>query len=298
MSQTFNTLGPFMAFMSSVTWAVGTTRYAVMAEKHTAFAVNFSRAIFALPLFAITAFATGAGFGQLDAAQIGWLGISVMASYAVGDACFLAAARKIGIPAALAIGSIFPIWSAAAGIFFLGEDMVALQAMGLVLAVVGVCAVILSGRKDSGSVTDSDKVMGYGLAGATSLFWALNSTSLAYVGRGLNPATASTIRMLLGLVLIALLSRFLAPGRKLVMEPGIFRKYWFIFVLEAYGGSLFFIYGLSHTPVALGVTLASLAPVISVPLALAMGLERPSLMKTLGVCATVAGIALLVGGRT
>jgi drug/metabolite transporter (DMT)-like permease len=295
----FNTWGPVMAFMSSVTWAIGTVRYSQMAEKHTAFAVNFGRALFALPLFAATALMTGADFTSLNGEQVTWLAISMIASYAIGDASFLAAARQIGVPAALAIASIFPIWSAAAGLLFLGEGLTLSQTAGLFLAVLGVCGVILAGRRQGlGEGPRESHARGYALAGMTSLFWAINSTALAYVGRGLNIALVSTVRMLIAIVLIAILARFFTRGRKLLMEGAVFRKYWWVFVLEAYGGSLFFIYGLSHTPVALGVTLASLAPVISVPLALISGLERPSPLKTVGVCATVAGIALLVGGRT
>ncbi len=308
--------GPFIALMSSFTWAIGTARYSVMAERHSAFAVNFGRALFGLPLFALTAILVGADIEQLGAPQLGWLSVSIISSYAVGDCAFLVSARRIGVPAALAISSTFPIWSALAGFFFLGESLSSMQGLGLAFAVLGICGVILAGtrsassRGSSANVRDAreahgdpstaarQKMLGYVLAGITSLFWAVNSTALAYVGRGLNAPLANTARMAIALLLIPIAARFFAPGQSLLIGRATFRRFWWVFVVEGYCGALFFMYGLSNSPVALGVTLTSLAPVISVPLALILGLERPSWLKTVGVCTTVAGIALLVGGRS
>jgi drug/metabolite transporter (DMT)-like permease len=70
---------------------------------------------------------------------------------------------------------------------------------------------------------------------------------------------------------------------------------WF-FVAEAFFGSIFFLYGLSHSSLVLGSTLSSLAPVIAVPIAWLWGLEKLSLYRTLGVVATVFGLWLLVSG--
>ena len=57
-------LGPLCAFGSSVTWTVGSEGYSRIARRHNAFAVNFARACFALPLFVIAAFAMSGSFSN------------------------------------------------------------------------------------------------------------------------------------------------------------------------------------------------------------------------------------------
>jgi drug/metabolite transporter (DMT)-like permease len=69
-----------------------------------------------------------------------------------------------------------------------------------------------------------------------------------------------------------------------------------VFFLETCLGSFFYIYGLSHSPLAVASTLTSLAPVLSVPVAIVLGLERFSFVRTLGICLVVLGLCFLVGG--
>jgi drug/metabolite transporter (DMT)-like permease len=73
-------------------------------------------------------------------------------------------------------------------------------------------------------------------------------------------------------------------------------KDYFLFAGEAYFGSLCFLYGLGHSELVVGTTLSSLAPIISAPAAVIMGLERWSWRRMGGVFGVVAGIVLLLGG--
>jgi len=59
-------------------------------------------------------------------------------------------------------------------------------------------------------------------------------------------------------------------------------------------GSTAFVYGLTHTDIAIGSTLTSLAPLVAVPFALLLGEERWSLARTLAIAATVAGEVVLL----
>ena len=70
----------------------------------------------------------------------------------------------------------------------------------------------------------------------------------------------------------------------------------YITVLDAIFGSIFFVYGLANTDLAVGATLSSLSPLISVPFAIALGEERWSAPRAIAITATVGGIVLLVGG--
>ena len=57
---------------------------------------------------------------------------------------------------------------------------------------------------------------------------------------------------------------------------------------------MFFLYGLSHSSLVLGVTLSSLAPVLSVPIAIALRVERFSIKRTLAIIVVAVGLALLL----
>jgi drug/metabolite transporter (DMT)-like permease len=92
------------------------------------------------------------------------------------------------------------------------------------------------------------------------------------------------------------LGRRIAPGQPILLPASALRRAGWIFVLEAYGGSMVFMYGLANSPLVLGSALTSLAPVISVPVALALGLEKPSFLRTFGVATVVAGLWLLTTG--
>jgi drug/metabolite transporter (DMT)-like permease len=69
-----------------------------------------------------------------------------------------------------------------------------------------------------------------------------------------------------------------------------------VFAVESCLGSYFYLYGITHTPIAVSASLTSLSPVISVPVAAFMGLEKPTLARSLGVVAVVCGVCLLVAG--
>jgi drug/metabolite transporter (DMT)-like permease len=59
-------------------------------------------------------------------------------------------------------------------------------------------------------------------------------------------------------------------------------------------GSSLFVYGLNHSDLAIGATLTSLAPLISVPIAIAAGEERWNLARLSAVALTVTGAIVLV----
>ena len=83
--------------------------------------------------------------------------------------------------------------------------------------------------------------------------------------------------MMLALPLCALMSAAFGSfgkGTSLLLPLRDLRKYAWVFFLETFGGSLFFFYGLSHSRLAVAATLTSLAPVLSVPVALAIKIER------------------------
>src|SRR3569832_1998040 len=132
-------LGPACALSSSLTWAYGSAVYTREARRVGAMEVNLSRALIVLPLFLISAviFTGRAALADLDGARIGWLTVSALCSYGIGDMVFYMAAMRLGTPTALAIASVYPVWAALLGALTLGERIGPSQLVGTLLCVGG-----------------------------------------------------------------------------------------------------------------------------------------------------------------
>lgn len=305
-------LGPACAFMSSVTWAVGSTFYSRLSRDYSPFAVNFGRALVALPLFLVAAFVTAGGlteglsaYASLRVESVGWFFLSMVASYGLGDALFLWSAGSIGVPAALAIGSSYPVWTALAGWRWSGQSLTPIRWVGLLVTVVGVAVVILSvsSRRAEGELARGEAQARSGRGGAlggiamaigTSLMWALNSVAVARGTETVGAPVGNSIRMAVALGLCALLGRALVRSHPILMPARVFRSYLWLFVLEAFGGSYFFLVGFSQAPLAVAATLSSLAPALAVPFGWLMRTEPVSWLRLAGIGMVVGGVTVLL----
>jgi len=232
-----------------------------------------------------------------------------MASYAFGDSLFLMATKYMGAPGALAIASIYPMWSALGGVVFKGEVLTVAHVTGISIIIAGTVAVILAGshkREVAGAdfqVQDAARKrrwamrqwIGPALAVGCSLCWALNSVAVSRLGASLNSSYVNLLRFVMGAFLCPLVGIAMHGPKSFKMIP----KKEFVpaspaFLVECTLGPLFYVYGLSHSSLAVGAALTSLAPVISVPLALMLGREHFSLVKTIGVVAVILGAWILL----
>lgn len=308
---THSFLGPLAAFLSAVTWALGSANYSKMIRDYRPFDVNFTRALFALPLFILATLITSGGpsaaleaYRALDTTHISWMVLSIVASYAIGDILFFMSTIALGVPGALAIASGFPILTALAAVLIDHESPTPLQWVGLFLAIAGMVLVILNDPKGTppgeGALPRPKlnpwlhkKWVGVALAALTAASWGTNSYSVAKGGVGINPAVANSIRMAVALILISIISLLTTRTRARPMDRVAVKKYGWVFILEAFFGSYLFVYGLSHSSVMLGSTLASLTPVVAVPIAVVLKLERFSWVRSLAVLTVVVGLSLL-----
>ena len=137
-------LGPAACLGSAAFWALAANVYTRAARVSSPSAVNLARASLSFPFFLLGALALApGGLALVGPGRAGWLVLSVVGSYVLGDALFLASARLLGVPVALAVSSIYPIWSALAGALFLGQRVSPAGYAGVVLVVAGVVAVVV-----------------------------------------------------------------------------------------------------------------------------------------------------------
>lgn len=303
-------LGAFAALTSSFTWALGITAYSKMAQRHSPFVINFTRACIGFPFFALAAVLfsnLGVGtrpvFDGFSASSVFWFFIAQIASYGLGDACFMWSALWMGVPGALAIGSVYPIWSALFGMVVHGDTLSILGTLGLALCVGGTVLVILSGSRRDGSSAGGEAprptAKGVLLALVASFFWSLNTIAISNTGPHLSSFSSNTLRMFISLILCAVFAKATSPRRSLFLGRDEYRRFGIVIILEVFVGSTVFLYGLSHAPLAVASALSALSPVIAAPIAWWKRTERFEPFKFLGIVSVVVGIVLLVGlGRT
>lgn len=307
-------LGILCAFLASCTWAFAVAAYSSISKEHPAFKVHFMRAALSLPLFILILFfenpsveAVGQAFAALPLSTWGWLALSILASLALGDVLFLWSTRALGVTGALAIASTYPLWTALADVFFKGSTLNFLAMLGLILVVGGTVGVIMQTRDENemsqgGPIPDLPrhflrrKEVGVCLAFCTSAMWALNAYALNQIGPSLPNALGNSIRMGYAVMMAPLIGYALGGLRQgsPFLPFKILRKYGWIFFIEGFGGTVFYMYGLTHAPLAIGAALSSLAPVLVVPVALLSRTEKFSGLKTFFVLLVVVGVWLLV----
>lgn len=305
----FFSLGILASFLSSLTWAIGSSRYSKLAQNTNPLFINFTRAFIALPAFLLLVLIENKGnlstfsqsFLDLPLQTYGWFFCSVLASYAFGDLLFFYSSKYIGITSALAIASSYPLLTV---LFELtkGQVLNLYQWSGLFVTLIGVIAVILLGKsksepkKGSTSKKNEEKkhfIIGVALGFLTAIAWTVNTISVANGGAFISAALGNSLRMFFSLILIALFSGIQLKTLPRLVHRSDLKKYSWIFFMEAFGGSFFYVYGMSHAPLYLASTLSSLAPVIAVPIAVMMKLEKFSLKKSIAISFVVLGIFLL-----
>ncbi len=311
LGNAFIWLGPLSALLSSLTWAVGSETYSRLSRRNSAFRINFTRASVALPMFLLMAISLHGveSVHAITLQHVGWLLLSMIASYGLADFLFLTSTRDLGVPGALSVASIYPIWTVLLGVIRGDQWLRPVQWLGLVLTLGGVIFTVLAGAQTGGksAALQGRTVRGVLFASITSFLWAMNSFSVAQAGSDLPVHWVNVIRMALALAFCGLVGWW-SEGRRSVArsetgvswrpwlrDANVGRSFW-VFPFEAFGGSLFFAYGLAHSPLALGSTLSSLAPVLAVPLAWINRSEEISFRRAFGVIAVVVGVALLLGG--
>lgn len=296
--------GAIAALVSAALWAFASTRYALASRTIGSARVNLTRATTVLPIFALATIATTRGhvFAGIDKHAAFWLAASVLCSYAFADNVFFAAARRVGVTTALAIASSYPLWAALVGALFGSERFGLVRAGGTVLCVGGVIALIAlapqaADEHEHQQSSAKEARQGILLALLTSVLWAGNTVATKHGGAGLDPWQANLTRFLCAWPILAVTSALTKPpGADRKAARGTYLMLIPVSLAETCVGSSLFVYGLTHTDLAVGATLSSLAPLMSVPFALLYQEERWSAPRFGAVAATVTGVIVLIAG--
>jgi drug/metabolite transporter (DMT)-like permease len=289
--------GPLLCLASSLIWAIGTTAFTNASKHNPVQAVNFTRALFAAPFFLILALASGSSFSAIQTSHWGWFCLSMFTGYALADLCFLEGIRRLGMVGGMALSAIYPLWSGLFAWFVQGRPYGAANIAGLLLTVAGVVLVIVGGPIEERKRPER-LYTGVAYALGCSFLWALHSYVIEKLGTEIPVTVMNATRMSLALIFVPLLgliidSKYRRHPRLLLPLQDLKRGAW-AFALEAWAGTFAYSMGMALSGLAVGAALSSLAPVFSIPIAWIFLGERPRLLRSLGCCAVVAGVILLV----
>jgi drug/metabolite transporter (DMT)-like permease len=199
-----------------------------------------------------------------------------------------------------ALASSYPLWAALAGALWNREPFGVARAGGTLLCVGGIVALIVlapeaADEHPHAQSTRREARQGILLALLTSVLWAGNSVATKQGGTGLDAWHANLIRFAWAWPILAATTALTRPPtRDRAAMRATYRDLVPVSLAEACVGSSLFVYGLAHTDLAVGATLSSLAPLMSVPFALVYREERWSAPRFCAVAATVVGVVLLL----
>lgn len=294
-------LGALAALVTSVTWAFASARYAEAARSAGGVRVNLVRACVASLLWggAFLLIEGPAALGAVSTTQTLLLAASIACSYGIGDNVFFVASRSIGVSSALAIATTYPLWAALFGVLFRGEPFGPSRALGLLCCLGGVAGLLVQSRAPEATQAAGARRtawLGVALALLTSWFWAGNAVCLKLGGEGLSLYLVNALRFSLGMLLLAVQLPFqrAREGEPASSLPKLAYALWLPLLADTGLGSVCYTYGIVHSDLALGATLSSLSPLVSLPIGALSGTERVTPAKVLAVTVTVAGVILLV----
>lgn len=267
--------------------------------------VNRTRLVFALIMVSGVHWVTQGQVFPLDAgwARWGWLGLSGVLGFALGDACLFQAFVMIGPRLAMLMMSLHPVIGTILAWGLLGERLSVPELVGIALAVSGVAWVVSERQNGTGPAHDPQQhprtyLIGilFGLGGALG-------QSAGYVAskQGLSgdfPAlSGNLIRLIIATILIwAWASWHGSAGtgiRTLRQQPHALKFILAGSVAGPFIGVWASLVAVKNAPVGIASTLTSLAPIILIPLSWLFFKERISRRAVGGTGLAIAGIAVL-----
>ena len=290
-------LGVILGLASAFVWATTSLAMKSQSEHIDALSANTFRMVVAAILFlGLLPF-----FGGLEAlAQLSngakiALTISFISGIALGDTLYFWSMTQIGAARAMPLSSIYPLFTWALAVPFLGEPITLQAILGTALVLIGVYFLTPKAQQVS-QVDARAKRIGTLAAIVAAVLWAI-STTLLKVGLqdGLNVVVINSFRMPVG-ALVMLIMAYGRSGKKVwrgihrgnilnlilvgIYSTGIGMTLWTLSV--EYGGA------------ARASLLVTLAPLIGVPLSVLFFKERVTRMVVLGTVISIAGIWLIL----
>lgn len=289
-------VGESAALLTSACWALNSVCFTLAGRRVGSASVNMVRLLLAwLLLVALhlalfhSAFPIHAG-----GARLGWLSLSGLIGFALGDAVLFEAFLLIGARLSMLLMTLSPVFSALLAWIWLRQDLGVFKVLAMAVTLAGIAWVVWG---DGDRETHPHLLRGLllGIGGALGQSVGLLFSLYGLAG-GYSPLSANLVRVsagLLALLAYATIRRRLGPSLEGIRDR---RSAGLIALGAATGpvlGVIFSLVAIAHAPMGVAATLMSLAPVFLLPVAHWGFKEKVGVHAILGTSLALAGAAAL-----
>jgi drug/metabolite transporter (DMT)-like permease len=291
-----NYLGESAALVTSFCWSLNSVCFTVAGRRVGSASVNLGRLLMALGTLVLVHLAVyGSPFPmQAGGARLGWLAVSGLIGFALGDAVLFEAFVLIGARLAMLLMTLSPIFSALLAWLFLGQSLSLPKILAMIVTLAGIAWVVWGGgdREEHphlwrGILPGVGGALGQSVGMVFSLFG---------LAGGFPPISANLIRVCAGAA--GLLLYFGLKGRLRgtlgSLRDG--RATAFIGLGAVTGpvlGVVLSLVAIARAPMGVATTLMSLSPVILLPVSHFIFKEKVGGHAILGTLLALAGAAAL-----
>lgn len=294
----FSHIGELAALGTAVCWTVTSMAFEAAGKRVGSLAVNLIRLFMAFALLSCFCYLTRGRALPLDASvhAWGWLALSGLIGFTVGDLCLFRAFVLVGSRISMLLMALVPPFAAIIGWIMLGESLAPSDLLGMALTVGGVVWVVQERPKVKTDASSRDRKMGM-LLGALGAFGQAAGLVLSKVGMGdYNPFAATQIRVLAGIVGFSLLFVFIGWWPKVFSALKNKRAMGFTALGGVFGpflGVSLSLLAVQYTEAGVAATLMALVPVFIIVPAILIKKEKVSYRAMQGSVVAVAGAAVL-----
>lgn len=287
-------LGESAALLTSLCWSLNSVCFTVAGRRVGSAAVNLLRLLMA---WGVLLLVHQLIYGQVfpfaaGGARLGWLGLSGLIGFALGDAVLFEAFVLIGARLAMLLMTLSPIFSALLAWAFLHQSLSLAKVLAMVVTLGGIAWVVWG---DGEHQTHPHLWRGVllGIGGALGQSVGLVFSKLGLAG-GFPPISANLIRVTAGLIALVVwftLRRQLRPTLAATRDG---RSTAFIGLGAVSGpvlGVVLSLVAITLAPMGVAATLMSLSPVILLPVSHFVFKERVGGHAILGTLLALAGAA-------
>lgn len=288
--------GEVAALLTALCWSLNSVCFMVAGRRVGSAAVNLGRLLMAwVTLVLVHLLVYGSLFPmQADGARLGWLGVSGLIGFALGDAVLFEAFVLIGARLAMLLMTLSPIFSALLAWLFLGQSLSLPKLLAMVVTLGGIAWVVWDGG-DQEPHPHLWRGILLGVGGALGQSIGLVFSMFGLAGN-FPPISANLIRVTAGLA--ALLLYFGVTGRLRgtlgSLRDG--RATAFIGLGAVTGpvlGVVLSLIAIARAPMGVAATLMSLSPIVLLPVSHFIFKEKVGRHAILGTLLALAGAAAL-----
>lgn len=293
--------GELAALMTSVLWSATAIFFTKAGQRIGSVMVNRIRLLIALVwLMAFHWFLQGSPLPVAAAPERWfWLGVSGVVGLVLGDSFLFQAYLWLGPRLGMLMMSLAPVLSALLALTFLGEQLSALQWLGIVVAVTGIATVVLDhggGLTEAGRRRDYARGILFGIGAASG-----QAIGLVLAKRGLlgdfSSLSGNVIRMLSAAAIMWLVTILIGRAGATIKTVAKERGSWMPLIGGATTGPFLGVWlsltAIQLTEVGIASTLMALSPVILLPVGRVLFGERVGWQAIAGTLVAILGVALL-----